>query len=254
MAFIQVTYYSWVLKRNVPLTVVLPVDNYFEEKETKEYKTLYLLHGLTDNCMDWVLNTRIRKWAEDKKLAVVMPSGDNSFYVNQLTPNNDYGEFIGKELVEMTRKMFPLSHKREDTFIAGNSMGGYGAIRNGLKYADTFSHIVGFSSALHMFEEPVEKIEKELFGAMRVFGDLEEAAKTDVNPKVALDELIARGGKLPKVYMCCGLQDRLLESNRIMRDYFKEKKVDLFYEEMEGGHTWEYWDAQLLKVFEWLGV
>ena len=254
MALLQVNYYSDVLKRNVPLAVVLPVDRCYEEKEYRQFKTLYLLHGLTDNCMDWILNTRIRKWAEEKKIAVVCPSGDNSFYVNQMTPNNDYSEYIGRELVEITRKMFPLSCKREDTYIAGNSMGGYGAIINGLKYAGTFGRVIGFSSALHMFEEPAEMIENELYGALRVYGNLKEAAKTDVNPKVTLDNLLTRGEVIPGIYLCCGIQDELLESNQIFRDYCKEKNVEICYKETDGEHSWEYWDAQLLNVFEWLGL
>lgn len=77
-----------------------------------------------------------------------MPSGENRFYLDDEKSGELYGEFIGKELVEFTRKLFPLSDKREDTFIAGLSMGGYGAIRNGLKYAENFGCVIGLSAAL----------------------------------------------------------------------------------------------------------
>ena len=106
--------------------------------QVKEYKTLYLLHGLLGNYTDWVTRTRIQEWAEAKNLVVVMPSGDNSFYVDQEVKNNDFGIFIGTELIEVTRKMFHLSNRRDDTFIAGLSMGGFGALRNGLKYYSKF--------------------------------------------------------------------------------------------------------------------
>ncbi|MBO5503023.1 MAG: acetylesterase, partial [Lachnospiraceae bacterium] len=121
MALIQVNYVSKSLFRTVTLNVILPVDKL--DAETMNYmstgnkfKTLYLLHGLIGNYTDWVSGTRIQRWAEEKDLAVVMPSGDNAFYVNSMAPNNDYGKFIGEELVEVTRMMFPLSDKREDTF------------------------------------------------------------------------------------------------------------------------------------------
>lgn len=78
---------------------------------------------------------------------MVMPSGDNAFYVDQPKGHNNYGEYIGQELVRLTRKMFPLSRKREDTFIGGLSMGGYGALRNGLKYSDTFGAVIALSGA-----------------------------------------------------------------------------------------------------------
>ena len=99
------------------------------------WPTLYLLHGYTGNQVDWLYRSDIEKWAMQHGYAVIMPSGGNSFYLDNETTGERYGVFIGEELVEVTRKMFPLSHKREDTVIAGLSMGGYGAIRNGLRYA-----------------------------------------------------------------------------------------------------------------------
>lgn len=158
MALLQVNYLSKALFRTVPLYVILPSDKIdyrtfdYANGKTKKYKTLYLLHGLLGDCSDWVNGTRIRRWAEEKNLAVVMPSGDNAFYIDYPKTKNNYSDFIGRELVEVTRNMFPLSDKREDTYIAGLSMGGYGALRNGIVYSDTFSHVAGFSSAAHIFD------------------------------------------------------------------------------------------------------
>ena len=196
----------------------------------------------------------LKKFAEDNGIAIVIPCGENSFYVDNKNAHAYYGQYVGQELLDITRNIFPLSNKREDTFIGGNSMGGYGAIINGIRYADTFSHIVGFSSALHMFEVPIEEVQNAHFGAVKIYGDLREAAKTDVNPRVALRELKESSGCLPKIYMCCGLEDELLESNRIYKEIFGENGIDVCYEELEGGHNWEFWDEQLPKVFEWLGI
>ena len=140
MALIQVNYLSRSLMRTVPLHVILPVDKIsfetmdYANRKDQKFKTLYLLHGIFGNYTDWVSGTRIQRWAEEKNLAVVMPSGDNAFYINTNMPTFDYEQFIAKELVDVTRRMFPLSDKREDTFIAGLSMGGYGALINGMKY------------------------------------------------------------------------------------------------------------------------
>ena len=156
MALIQVNFVSKSLMRTVPIQVILPVDKFSLSdkplREEKPFKTLYLLHGIFGNYTDWVTNTRIQKWAEKKNLAVVMPSGDNAFYVDDPAGGNLYGQFIGQELVDITRRMFPLSRKREDTFIGGLSMGGFGAMRNGLKYHETFGCVISFSGVLELFE------------------------------------------------------------------------------------------------------
>lgn len=254
MAIIQVNFVSNTLKRTVPFMVILPIDKIYAPGEQstvpEKFKTLYLLHGLLGNYTDWTSNTRIQQWAEARNLAVVMPSGDNSFYVDQLTPNNDYGTFIGRELVEITRKMFPLSDKREDTFLAGLSMGGFGAIRNGLKYAETFGYVAGLSSALHFFEQPQDF--HSLLGEELVFGDLRAAAETDKNPRVALTQLRKRNGPVPQMYMSCGLQDGLLEASRSFRVYLQENGVEPVYEETDGHHDWDFWNDQIQKVLDWL--
>ena len=115
MAFIQVSFMSKTLMRTVPLQVILPVDKFTfgqPKREEKPFKTLYLLHGIFGNETDWVHGTRIQRWAEEKNLAVVMPAGENAFYVDQPSIGAMHGQFIGEELVEITRKMFPLSRKR----------------------------------------------------------------------------------------------------------------------------------------------
>ncbi|MBP5294368.1 MAG: acetylesterase [Lachnospiraceae bacterium] len=252
MALIQVNYLSQALFRIVPLNVILPVDRfdadtnrYLNGKEHK-YKTLYLLHGLLGNYTDWVSQTRIQKWAEEKNLAVVMPSGDNAFYLNSGTPWNDYGTFIGKELVEITRRMFPLSEKREDTFIAGLSMGGFGAIRNGIVYSETFSHVAGLSSAVHIFEDVSEEADNGLFG------NKEAASKTDRNPRVAVEEMLSARRPVPKFYLACGTQDDLMPSNLEFRDFLQEKGIEVLWDEEDCGHDWDFWDSQIRKVLDWL--
>lgn len=112
MAIIEADFFSKVLMRRVPFIAVLPTDRViqgkYEELPPNGYKTMYLIHGITDDDTDWLTGTRIKFWATERNMAVIMPSGDNSFYIN--TPSgSDYGEYIGRELVEQTRRMFPLS-------------------------------------------------------------------------------------------------------------------------------------------------
>lgn len=125
MALLQVNFMSKTLGRTVPMNVILPVDKLtfpgMAVKENKPYKTLYLLHGVLGNYTDWITGTNIMRWAEERDLAVVMPSGDNMFYVDNPNVHNYYGEFIGKELVEITRKMFPLSNLLSQVFRWGDT-------------------------------------------------------------------------------------------------------------------------------------
>ena len=257
MALIQVNYFSNALARTVPVNVVLPADKVDSKTHRyasfeKPFKTLYLLHGMFGNYTDWVTNTRVQRWAEERNLAVVMPSGDNMYYVQSLLPFNDYGAFVGEELPQVMRKMFPLSTRREDTFIAGLSMGGFGAVRNGFVYANTFSRIAALSSALTVLDPAVPPIA----GDKAVFGDLDTAAQTDKNFQVAYAQLRKRAeageAQIPAVYLACGTEDGFLASTRAFRDQLVGDGVDVTYDEQPGGHEWDFWDSQIKKIIDWL--
>ena len=254
MALIQVNYLSQALFRTVTLNVILPADkiNYetgeYLNTEGRKFKTLYLLHGLLGNYTDWISGTRIQRWAEARNLAVVMPSGDNSFYIKGRMPFDDYETFIGKELPLVCRKMFPLSEKREDTYIAGLSMGGYGAIRNGIVFSETFSHVAGLSAAVHLFEKGMEREFED-----SLFDDPEKAAKTDLNPLVAFDELVSAKRLKPRFYLCCGKRDDLFDVNVKLRDHLFSKGADITWDEdEEAAHDWDFWDKEIKKVLDWL--
>ena len=247
MAVLHVNFYSSSLVRPTDMMVILPVDKFLPAgvglPPLKPFKTLYLLHGLIGDCHDWLENAAIRRLCENKDLAVVMPSGENAFYVDGPGFGHRYGEFIGKELVEMSRRMFPLSRKREDTFIAGLSMGGYGAIRNGFKYAETFSHIGSFSGALHLFETD----RKSPFGASDFLIDPKKAKKSDLNPRVAVEEMKKRieASQYPKVYLSCGEKDDLLEANLKFRDFLVEEGIETKWHTLPGAHEWDVWKEEI---------
>lgn len=261
MAFIQMNVFSQKLMRNVPVNVILPVDKMvfpgMPERENVPYKTLYLLHGILGNYMDWVNQTRVIRYAEDNNLAVIMPSGDNAFYVDQPDGNNFYGEFVGQELVELTRKMFPLSCKREDTYIGGLSMGGFGALRNGLKYHETFGAVIALSAALIM--ENIEKRNNESPAFMErrdyaqyVFGNLEKLKDSDKNPAWLVRHMKEERINFPKIFIACGNQDSLVCANREFAHLLEENEVDVSFEVGEGNHEWDFWDTYLKKALDWL--
>lgn len=260
MAIIEVNFISKCLMRTVTFNAIIPVDKFgpqAENAEQKPLKTLYLLHGIFGNYTDWVNGTRIQAWAEANDLAVIMPSGENRFYLDDEKSGELYGEFIGKELVEFTRKLFPLSDKREDTFIAGLSMGGYGSIRNGLKYAENFGCVIGLSAALvhDTWKDadnsaPIFTFRRNYYEA--IFGEYDKVKGSDKDPKALLLKLKEEGRPVPKMYLCCGTEDGLVTANRDFRDFLNENGVDLTYVEGPGKHDWVFWDTYIKKVLDWL--
>ncbi len=249
MALIQFTYVSNVLLRSVTVQMILPADKVAPDGSylpLKKYKTLYLLHGLLGSHVDWVSGTRIQRWAEERDLAVVMPAGENSFYLDRPGFHTDYGKFIGEELIEITRRMFPLSDKREDTFIGGLSMGGFGALRNGLKYADTFSRIIALSPALHLFEGGPQPV-CQLLGKGEE--QWQQIQNSEVNPRWLLAHY---AGEKPGVYLACGKQDDLLPGAQLYKELLTNAGFALHYVEDEGGHEWDYWDRHIRLALQWL--
>lgn len=256
MALIQVNFVSSTLQRTVPLQVILPVDKLTPDGKLpaeKKFKTLYLLHGFLGNYTDWVSGTRIQRWAEERDLCVVMPSGDNAFYVDRPATGNCYGRFIGEELVEVTRRMFPLSRKREDTFIGGLSMGGFGAMRNGLKYHDTFGAIISFSGVLELLKVIPSSVSQRMNMEFEegLFGNLDKAAVSDNNPIWLVKELAGKPD-LPHIYIACGTEDHLITHSRNFRDLLLKNGFQVTYEEGPGGHEWDFWDTYIKKAIDWL--
>lgn len=252
--------FSKHLRRTVTFNVILPSDKLVFGEMKQEivkgpYKTLYLLHGIFGNYTDWVSGTRIQKWAEDQNLAVIMPSGDNKFYVDNELSGEYYSKFIGEELVDVSRRMFNLSHKKEDTFIAGLSMGGYGAMTNGLKYANTFGYVAALSAAfiLEAFANTKEGDKGSILSRnelISVFGDLDKLVGSDKDYKIHAKQLDKKDR--PHIYIACGTEDHLIKSNREFRDYLLDLNFDVKYEEGPGGHDWVFWDTYIYKVLQWL--
>ncbi|MGM9974756.1 MAG: alpha/beta hydrolase [Clostridiaceae bacterium] len=261
MAFLQINYYSKTLKKLVSFNALMPIDAVEVPGEAvepkKQMKALYLLHGYSGNYQDWVSGSNIQELSLKHNLAVFMPSGENSFYLDDEDKGELFGEFIGRELVECTRKLFSLSHRREDTFIGGLSMGGYGAIRNGLKYNDTFGGVIALSSALIIKEiSGIAEDHKDAIADYkyyrRVFGNLSELLGSDKDPEAITMKLIKEGKELPKIYMACGTEDFLLDKNRDYHNFLLANNVEHTYVEGPGDHNWSFWNEYIDKGIDWI--
>ena len=206
--------------------------------------------------MDWVCGSKIQELSLIHNTAVFMPSGENNFYLDDVDKGELYAEYVGDELVEFTRKMFPISNKREDTFIGGLSMGGYGAIRNGLKYSHNFSRIIALSSALIThniagipvdFKDPIADYKYY----RRVFGDLNELLGSDKDPEALITSLKKEKAAIPQIYMACGTEDFLLKENRSYHEFLTSEDVEHTYVEGPGVHDWNFWNEYIEKAILW---
>lgn len=241
------------LQRRTSISVILPADNIHFLNDTEEivpqpYKTLYLLHGLYGSDDIFLANTSIQKFAEDHGIAIVIPCGENSFYVDHEKAHAYYGEYVGQELLDITRNIFPLSRKREDTYIAGFSMGGYGAVRNGLKYSENFSKI-GMISAALITDDIVEytsdsNVLRDNSFYESCFGDLNDIPNSDKNPKYLIDNC----DDIPDIFMACGDNDFLIEKNVDFYEFLQSRNIDAEFVRAPGEHTWEFCD-QYIKEF-----
>lgn len=261
MAILEINFYSKMLKRSTTILAILPVDrpdrNFQKDVDSENLKTLYLLHGYAGNYMDWLWGARIVELSMRYNVAVFLPSGENSFYLDDEEKEEYFGEFVGNEIIEFTRNVFPIPQKREKTFIGGLSMGGYGALRNGLKYNKNFGGIIALSSALIIHK--ISGIPKDYRNAYasynyyrRVFGDLNSLIGSDKDINALVTKLKQEKSSIPKIYMACGKDDFLVQENRDLFNFLKNEGLDVIYEEGEGGHDWDFWNKYIAKAFEWL--
>ncbi len=255
MAFFEVNFFSDVLGMCMSMNVIIPQKTYgnigVHEGETGEtFPTLYLLHGMSDDHTIWMRRTSIERYAEEKGIAVVMPNAYLSWYTDMKYGYN-YRTFIGEELVKICRSFFPhMSKKREDTYISGLSMGGYGALAIALTYPETFSISATLSAGFdptHLYD-PTGK--STFF--TDIFGDIDafEGSKNDL---FSLAEKVKNDGKtMPKVWIWCGTEDFLYHENVRMRDRLRELGYDLTYTETPGDHQWKYWDREIQNILSYI--
>lgn len=262
MAVISVNFFSHALKRATDYTAIVPIEpSPFPPlpgspvpDKSKPFKTVYLLHGFHGNHRDWLYGTRINELSQIYNVAVICPSGENSFYIDDNRRDAYYERMLCYELPEHTRALFPLSHERSDTMLSGLSMGGYGALRNGLKNPQVFGSIAAFSSAL-ITDGVANQTEKNPLISdnyfLHTFGETDKIIGSDVDPKAVAKNLVSSGEARPKLMMACGTEDFLLEHNRDLDRYLTEIGYEHTYLEGPGGHEWSFWDTYVEKALEW---
>lgn len=245
MAFLHCRMHSKELKKAIEVNVVYPVASGAPDK------VLYLLHGLSDDASIWCRRTSVERYAERRNVAVIMPDGGRGFYTDAVHGARCWS-FVAEELPELVHGIFKLPKARKDTFVAGLSMGGYGALKLGLRHPERFAAVGALSAVtdvkrrLRTNDVPAWRTEMRL-----IFGSAARVA-ADGNDLFALAEAaVGSGKKLPKIVSFCGTEDPLLPDNR----RFDAHLVRLGYPEFHayerpGTHNWEFWDAHIAEVLD----
>lgn len=259
MAHIDCSFYSPSLRKNAHVIAFIPsvsADDYLGDRKTdygrqgKTYPVLYLLHGSYGDCMDWSRLTGVERYAQENGVALIMPSAENSQYLD-MERGESYLTYIAKELPEFMEKIFPLSHKREENYIAGLSMGGYGAFRCALEYPERFGYAASLSGVLDqsVFEKTSEPhLQKMPLNYRAAVGN---PAAPEHDLVRILKERIAEGRDIPELYMCCGTEDFIIPANEKFYEAAKEENIKLIYERFPGVHDWDFWDEHIRDVLYW---
>ena len=252
MAFLQIQFFSGVLNVASTVNVILPEANQgigIEAGKSNELpKVLYLLHGYSDDHTIWMRRTSVERYAAAHNLAVIMPAVYHSFYCNE-----EYGErywdYVSEELPETMHRFLRLSDKPEDTYVAGLSMGGYGAMRLALTYPERYAAAASFSGGVG-----ITGIFKRHKGAeiSRIFGDRQDIAGTEVD----LLYLMKKNGgaaKKPHLYVSCGTKDFLYGDHQEFVPALIENSWDVTrYDEPDAVHEWGFWDREIKKFIEFI--
>lgn len=202
-----------------------------------------LLHGVYGSAWVWSQKAGVHRSAwemiqnnEIPPMVIAMPSdglwGDGSGYL----PHNqkDFEKWIVEDVPHAIIKNIPSVSKKSEFFISGLSMGGFGALRLGIKYSNKFKAISAHSAITDItqmplfVEEPLvvyrqdDESENSILGIVKKYSD-----------------------NLPKIRFDCGSEDQLIDYNRELHNAFNEAQIEHVYEEHSGGHEWSYWEEHV---------
>src|SRR5258705_2908666 len=242
---------SELIGQFLPYEALLPVG-YAESN--KRYPVLYLLHGLFGRYDDWVTRTNLAQYATNYDLIIITPEGHDSWYTDSAgTATDKYESYFIRELISDVDARFRTIKDRRARGVAGLSMGGYGALKYGLKHPEQFAFAASISGALdpatrtddkpgfgwYIFRPSINAVFGPRSSQTRISNDLHQIARGLSPSQIA---------SLPYLYFDCGLEDGFLATNRELADILLSKKVPHQFRQLPGAHTWAYWDQQVQEV------
>ena len=248
MAFLQVQFFSGCLNVASTVNVILPEAKQGIGIKAGESdvlpKVLYLLHGYSDDHRIWMRRTSVERYAAERNLAVIMPAVNHSFYCNEAYGER-YWDYVSEELPATMHRFFRLSDRAEDTYVAGLSMGGYGAMRLALTYPERFAAAASFSGAVRI--ERILTHHSEDGRAKAIFGEQTDLSGTEVD-LFYLMKKNAKSAHKPKLYVSCGTKDFLYEHHQQFIPALLENGWDVTrHDEPDAIHEWGFWDQEIRK-------
>jgi putative tributyrin esterase len=244
MALIRIDHVPQTVKVNQPVYLILPDPGRMGEVPLSQRKVLYLLHGLSDDASAWQRYTSIETLAAAYGLVVVMPSAGRSFYFDQ--PNGQqYFSYLTGELPRYLGDLFGLSKRWEDTFIAGNSMGGYGAFKAALLHPELYAAAASFSGVLSLNILQLDPDDQRRSEFALLFGDLDSLPGSEHDPAVWLKRAAADPSLLPHLFIAVGRQEDLYPLSGMFHAACQSLGVDSEYHEEDGHHDWFLWERQI---------
>lgn len=250
MGSVRYDFRSEVLELSTSLSMLLPEG---PPISPAGHPTLYLLHGLSDDDSMWLRQTAIERYAASRGLAVVMPQVHRSYYSDEVHGGR-YWTFLTEELPAILSNGFRLTTDPAHRFVAGLSMGGYGAIKWALRHPGSFAAAASMSGALGLAQRTLGgsgSLDPQLWDA--IF-DSRSIVDTDDDVVALLARRAAEACSLPRLFVCCGTEDALFEENVRFLDAADALGVEVQSVFGPGGHEWAYWDARIAEVVDWLPI
>lgn len=248
VALRDVWFHSPALNREMPYRVILP----WNIGPAKSLPVVYLLHGGGSGFRDWSNYSDVARFAE-AGLILVMPEGGSSYYTNALDPPQDrYEDYITHDLISEVEDRFPAAPGRGNRAIVGLSMGGFGAVKIGLRRSDLFSFVGGLSSAIDVARRAFSI---QRFAQSRHFNSIFGAGGSETRPENDPFVLVrsANPETAPYLFLTCGEQEGLLPANREFAALLAQRHLRYEFDTMRGGHDWNQWNAWLPALFASLG-
>lgn len=253
MAFLQAQISSERIGMTTGINVVIP-----DGKAIKDMPVVYLLHGLSDNYTNWIRRTSVERYADEAHCIVVMPEVQRSFYTD-MKYGMEYFSYITNELPAIVERLFGISREPKKTYIAGLSMGGYGALKCGLTYPERYAGVAAFSAVADL-QGTIDGNVLSSLGKQEITAIFGEEMKIgEKNDLFALSTRACENAKkakvptsaLPRIFMSCGTEDELYAMNLGLKAHIEALGFpDYKYVEWEDGHTWRFWDTCIQLAFD----